>query len=96
MQQNSEYDKRVNGLLSGLEKIVQNIGDMRNINSDAHGVGSNRIRIREKEARLVMNSAISFCEYLLWITEHYDSLYVSVDLQLYSQYVSNFPKKQCA
>ena len=65
MQQNSEYDKRVNGLLSGLEKIVQNIGDMRNINSDAHGVGSNRIRIREKEARLVMNSAISFCEYLL-------------------------------
>lgn len=65
MQQSSTFDNRVNGLLSGLEKIVQNIGDMRNINSDAHGVGSGRIRIREKEARLIMNSAITFCEYML-------------------------------
>lgn len=65
MQQSSNFDVRVNGLLGGLEKIVQNIGDMRNINSDAHGVGSNRIGIREKEARLIMNSAITFCEYLL-------------------------------
>ena len=65
MFQKSEFDKRVNGLLGGLEKIVQNIGDMRNTNSDAHGVGSTRISIREKEARLIMNSAITFCEYLL-------------------------------
>lgn len=65
MHQCSKYDKRVNGLLSGLEKIVSNIGDMRNINSDAHGVGRNRININEKEARLVMNAAISFCEYIL-------------------------------
>lgn len=65
MRQNSTFDNRVNGLLSGLEKIVQNIGDMRNINSDAHGVGSGRIGIREKEARLIMNSAITFCEYML-------------------------------
>lgn len=65
MQQSSTFDKRINGLLSGLEKIVQNISDMRNINSDAHGVGSNRVGIREKEARLIINSAITFCEYLL-------------------------------
>ncbi len=65
MQQCSTFGKRVNGLLSDLEKIVQNIGDMRNINSDAHGVGSGRIKIREKEARLIMNSAILFCEYML-------------------------------
>lgn len=65
MRQNSTFDNRVNGLLSGLEKIVQNIGDMRNINSDAHGVGSGRIGIREKEARLIMNSSITFCEYML-------------------------------
>lgn len=65
MQQSNSFDVRINGLLGGLEKIVQNIGDMRNINSDAHGVGSNRIGIREKEARLIMNSAIIFCEYLL-------------------------------
>lgn len=65
MRQNSEFDKRVNELLGGLEKIVRSIGDMRNLNSDAHGVGRGRIMIREKEARLVINSAISFCEYLL-------------------------------
>lgn len=65
MQQSSTFDNRINGLLSGLEKIVQNISDMRNINSDAHGVGSNRVGIREKEARLIINSAITFCEYLL-------------------------------
>lgn len=65
MQQSSEFDNRVNGLLSGLEKIVQNIGDMRNMNSDAHGAGSGRINIKEKEARLVMNAAITYCEYIL-------------------------------
>jgi hypothetical protein len=67
MVQNKSYDKRVNGLLSGLEKIVQNIAEMRNTTSDAHGVGSSRIRIKEREARLIMNSSITFCEYMLSI-----------------------------
>ena len=67
MQQRGEYDKRVNSLLSGLEKIVDAIASMRNLNSDAHGAGSNRIQIQEREARLAMNSAITFCEYLLSI-----------------------------
>lgn len=67
MQQTSENDRRVNSLLSGLEKIVQSIAEMRNANSDAHGVGSRRITIRECEARLVMNSAITFCEYIISI-----------------------------
>ena len=52
-------------MLSGLEKIVPSIAEMRNANSDAHGVGSRRIIIRECEARLVMNSAITFCEYMI-------------------------------
>lgn len=65
MQQFSEYDKRVNSLLSGLERIVQAVAEMRNANSDAHGVGSRRIAVRECEARLVMNSAITFCEYII-------------------------------
>lgn len=65
MQQRNENDKRVNNMLSGLEKIVQSIAEMRNANSDAHGVGSRRIAIRECEARLVMNSAITFCEYMI-------------------------------
>lgn len=67
MQQTNENDRRVNSLLSGLEKIVQSIAEMRNANSDAHGVGSRRIAIRECEARLVMNSAITFCEYIISI-----------------------------
>lgn len=67
MQQSSDKDRRVNSLLSGLEKIVKSITEMRNANSDAHGVGSRRIAIREYEARLVMNSAITFCEYIISI-----------------------------
>ena len=65
MQQSKDFDGRVNSLLSGLEKIVQAVAEMRNANSDAHGVGSRRIVIRENEARLVMNSAITFCEYMI-------------------------------
>lgn len=67
MRQDKSYDGRVNSLLSGLEKIVQSVAEMRNINSDAHGVGSKRIHINEREARLVMNSTITFCEYILSI-----------------------------
>lgn len=67
MRQDKSYNGSVNGLLSGLEKIVQSIAEMRNSNSDAHGVGKKRITIREHEAKLVMNSTISFCEYILEI-----------------------------
>lgn len=69
MQQNKDFDGRVNSLLSGLERIVEAIGSMRNTNSDAHGVGSRRISIKEREARLAMNSAMTFCEYILSIRE---------------------------
>ena len=65
MIQCSDFDKRVNGLLSGLEKIIQSIAEMRNANSDAHGVGSSRINIRKHEAQLVVNAAITFSEYIL-------------------------------
>ena len=67
MQQDKSYDGRINSLLYGLERIVESIGSMRNINSDAHGVGSSRIKVKEREARLAMNSAITFCEYILSI-----------------------------
>ncbi len=43
MRQDKSYNGSVNGLLSGLEKIVQSIAEMRNSNSDAHGVGKKRI-----------------------------------------------------
>lgn len=40
-------------------------------NSGAHGVGSKRIIIKECEVRLVMNSAVTFCEYILKIYKNH-------------------------
>ena len=71
MRQDKGYDGRVNSLLSGLEKIVQSVAEMRNINSDSHGVGRSRIAIKESEARLVMNSAVTFSEYILDIYKNH-------------------------
>lgn len=65
MNQNNGFDKRINAMLSGLEKIIQAIAEMRNTNSDAHGVGSKRIGVRKHEALLVVNSAITLSEYVL-------------------------------
>lgn len=48
MKQQKEWDKRVNSLLGGLHKIVDSISSMRNMNSDAHGVGAGRISIRKE------------------------------------------------
>ena len=39
MRQSPTLDKRINGLLSGLEKILSAITEMRNASSDSHGVG---------------------------------------------------------
>lgn len=65
MIQDKSWDKRILEMLSGLEKIVNAICGMRNTNSDAHGVGSARIEIKEREARLIVNSSITLCEYVL-------------------------------
>ena len=59
------FEERINKLLSGLETILQAIAEMRNMNSDAHGVGRNRIAIKKRDAQLVINAAIIFSEYLL-------------------------------
>ena len=69
MRQKKEWDKRVNELLGGLHKIVNSISSMRNINSDAHGVGASRISVSEREALLVANSAIMLSEYWLGVLE---------------------------
>lgn len=65
MHQSKDIDKRINMLLSGLEKILNAISDMRNKDSDAHGVGSKRINIQEHHARLFLNSAIAMSEFIL-------------------------------
>ena len=69
MRQNKDWDKRVNELLGGLHKIVSAVSSLRNINSDAHGVGIGRINIMEKEAMLVANSSMMLAEYWLSVYE---------------------------
>ena len=65
MRQKTDWDKRVNELLGGMHKMVSAISSMRNINSDAHGAGSGRIEIKEREALLASQSAMMLAEYWL-------------------------------
>ena len=65
MHADSNTDRRINTLLSGLEKIVSAISEMRNKDSDAHGVGASRISIDEHHARLFVNAAVSMADFIL-------------------------------
>ena len=69
MHQNKDMDKRINGLLSGLEKILSSIAEMRNKGSDSHGVGTKRINIAEHHARLFVNSAMTMADFVLSVSE---------------------------
>ena len=69
MHQDKDVDKRINGLLSGLEKILNAIAEMRNKGSDAHGVGAGRINIAEHHARLFVNSAMTMADFVLAVGE---------------------------
>lgn len=69
MKQLREFDIRVNEVLGGLEKIINGIASLRNLNSDSHGVGSKRISIKRREAILIANSTKTYCEYLLSVFE---------------------------
>lgn len=71
MRTNRDYDRSINSMLSGLEKIIQAVAEMRNSNSDSHGAGRKRIAIRKIEAELVINAAITFGVYLLGVYENY-------------------------
>ena len=68
MIQHKEWDKRINEMLSGLERIINAISGMRNIGSDSHGVGSSRIEIKEREALLIANVSMIYCEYILQVS----------------------------
>ena len=65
MHTDAGADKRINTLLSGLNSIVSAIAEMRNKDSDAHGVGANRIAIDEHHARLLVNSAMTMADFIL-------------------------------
>lgn len=69
MHQNKDIDKRINGLLSGLEKILTAISEMRNKGSDSHGVGTKRINIAEHHARLFVNSSMTMADFVLSVSE---------------------------
>ena len=69
MHQNKDMDKRINGLLSGLEKILSAIAEMRNKASDSHGVGAKRITIAEHHARLFVNSATTMADFILAVSD---------------------------
>mgnify|MGYP000847126960 CR=1 FL=1 len=65
MHADSSVDKRVNHLLSGLEKIISSIAEMRNAEGDAHGVGAKRIGIDDYHARLFVNAATTVADFIL-------------------------------
>ena len=69
MHQSKEVDVRINMLLSGLEKILTAIAQMRNKNSDSHGVGGKRFNIDEHHAQLFLNSAIAMSDFVLAVAE---------------------------
>ncbi len=65
MHESGEADKRINMLIGGLNKIVDAISQMRNNDSDAHGLGSRRLKIRDYHARLAVNSSVAVVEFIL-------------------------------
>lgn len=70
MHNDKNIDKRINTLLSGLEKIITGITEMRNTNSDAHGVGENRITINNYHARLLVNSSAAMIEFIISVCKN--------------------------
>lgn len=69
MHNDSNMDKRINTLLSGLEKIVSSITEMRNKAGDSHGVGAKRINIADYHARLYVNSSMTMADFILSVAE---------------------------
>lgn len=65
MHEDKNADKRINRLLSGLENIVSAVSEMRNKNSDSHGVGERRLIIDKHHARLAVNSATTMADFIL-------------------------------
>lgn len=69
MHADKAMNTRVNTLLSGLEKIISAIAEMRNKGSDAHGLGSKRISIDEHHARLFLNASVALSDFILTVGE---------------------------
>lgn len=74
MHQNSNMDKRINNLLSGFEKIITSISEMRDLNSDSHGAGKKRISIEKHHVVLFENASITMSEFLLSVINNKNDL----------------------
>ncbi len=72
MHHDKETDRRVDTLLSGLNKIIDSVSNMRNANSDAHGVGQARINIKDYHARLFVNAAMIVADFILSVKNNAD------------------------
>lgn len=73
MHTDDKTDKRINMLLSGLNSIVSAIAEMRNKDSDAHGVGAKRITIYEYHARLFVNASNTLADFILSVESRANS-----------------------
>ena len=58
-------DNRIKGLISGLDRIIFTISEMRNKDSDAHAAGKNRIKIKDYHARLFVNAAATMADFIV-------------------------------
>lgn len=65
MHTDPNTDKRVKNLITGLNSLVSAIAEMRNKDSDSHGVGAKRINIDEHHARLFVNAAMTMADFIL-------------------------------
>ncbi|WP_270334882.1 abortive infection family protein [Ligilactobacillus acidipiscis] len=64
MRPDNNWNKDVSNMITGLNRIIDSISNMRNNNSDAHG-SSNRVRINSSEAELILNTAVNVSKYYL-------------------------------
>lgn len=70
MHTDTNTDRRINTLLSGLNSIVSAVAEMRNKDSDAHGVGAARIPIKGHHARLFVNSSMAMADFILSVQQN--------------------------
>lgn len=70
MHADSNMDKRINKMLSGLENIVQSIAELRNNGSDSHGLGKKRVNILNYHARLAVNASTTMAEFILSVCQN--------------------------
>lgn len=68
LHNDANIERCINTLYSGLNSIVSAISEMRNKDSDSHGVGSKRVDICDYHARLFVNSATAMSEFILSVS----------------------------